>query len=285
MNSLAVAFLLTLGAGLATGLGGLAAVLVPAERRRSGVFLGTALGFSAGVMVYVSFVEILPQGIVTIGETHGPRTATALAVAAFFAGILATAVIDRLVPARMDPHPQMAGGRAPDAAAEAPRTPAPSPHSGHDPHRRALLRTGMFTAFALALHNFPEGFATFLTSLQDAAVAIPIVVAIAVHNIPEGIAVAVPIHHATGSKRKALGLSFLSGLAEPAGAVIGYLLLAPFITPTSLGMVLAAVAGVMVFLSFDQLLPTAQRMSTHRWSMYGLLAGMAVMAVSLVLLA
>ena len=145
------------------------------------------------------------------------------------------------------------------------------------------MRTGVFTALAIAVHNFPEGLATFVSALQDPGIAIPIVAAVAIHNIPEGIAVSVPIHHASGSKKKAFLYSFLSGLAEPAGALAGWLILMPVMNDIVYGVIFAAVAGIMVFISFDELLPAAREYGEHHYSIYGLIAGMAVMAVSLLL--
>ncbi|MDI9593070.1 MAG: ZIP family metal transporter, partial [Bacteroidota bacterium] len=147
-----------------------------------------------------------------------------------------------------------------------------------------LLRTGLMTALVLAIHNFPEGMATFLAALKDIHIAIPIAVAIAIHNIPEGIAVSVPIYYATGNRKRAFWLSFLSGLAEPLGALVGYLILAPFLNDTLFGIMFAAIAGIMVFISLDELLPAAEEYGKHHHAIYGLIAGMAVMAFSLLLL-
>ena len=144
-----------------------------------------------------------------------------------------------------------------------------------------LLRTGVFTALAIGIHNFPEGIATFISALQDFSIAIPIVVAIAIHNIPEGILVYVPIHYATGSKKKAFVYSFISGLAEPIGALVGYLILMPVMNDTVFGVLFAGVAGIMVFISLDELLPLSREYGEGHLSIYGLVAGMAVMAISL----
>ncbi|MGC5617201.1 zinc transporter ZupT [Georgenia sp. Z1491] len=259
-----LAFLLTLGAGLSTTLGALVAM---SRRPVSDRFLSTALGFSAGVMIYVSFVEILPEAGRQIGEVLGAEQAAWTTTAGFFGGIAVIGLIDRFVPGPANPH-------------EVP----PTQRDAADREARALLRMGMLTAVAIGMHNFPEGFATFITALEHPEIGIPVAVAIAIHNVPEGIAVAVPIRRATGSRRTALRWAFLAGLAEPAGAVLGYLLLAPFLTPTVTGLALAAVAGVMVFISLDELLPTAEAYGHHHRSIYGLLAGMAVMALSLLLL-
>lgn len=268
---MAVALLLTVIAGLATGLGGLAVFLT---NRTNGSFLALSLGFSAGVMLYVSFVEILAEASDLLSAAWGPGRGTWGMVGGFFAGIAVIAVIDRLVPHQANPHEfaYQPGDAEPDAGFAAPAADS------------RLLRTGMLTALAIAIHNFPEGFATFAAALGDPSVAVAITVAIALHNIPEGIAVAVPVFQATGSRARAIGLSFLSGLSEPLGAVVGFLLLRPFLTDALFGASLAAVAGIMVFISLDKLLPTAEKYGGHHLCVYGIVAGMAVMAVSLAML-
>ena len=148
---------------------------------------------------------------------------------------------------------------------------------------KSLLRTGVFTAIAITIHNFPEGLATFVSALNDVSLAIPITIAIAIHNIPEGISVSVPIYYATGDKKKAFLYSFLSGMSEPLGAIIGYTLLRNIINDITLGILLSSVAGIMVFISLDELLPTARKYGEHHISIYGLIAGMAVMAISLIM--
>lgn len=258
-----LAFGLTVLAGLSTGIGGLISVV---PRRTSGPFLSVSLGFSAGVMLYVSFMEIMPKALTSLTDAAGPTTGPWAAVASFFAGVLVIGVIDRLVPAQINPH---------------------EPGLVHDPaaavKRRRMMRTGTVTALAIGIHNFPEGFATFIAGLTDLQVALPVALAIGLHNIPEGVAVAVPIREATGSRRKAVRWSFLSGLAEPAGALIGFALLMPFMNDFTLGTTFALVAGIMVFISLDELLPTAREYGKHHLAMYGLVAGMAVMAISLLL--
>ena len=179
--------------------------------------------------------------------------------------MLLIALIDKLIPSEENPHE------------------VKLVEEEHKPPTKKLMRMGVFTALAIAIHNFPEGLATFVSALQDPGIAIPIVVAIAIHNIPEGIAVSVPIYQATGSKIKAFKYSFLSGLAEPAGALIGWLVLMPFMNDTIFGIIFAGVAGIMVFISFDELLPAAREYGEHHLSLYGLISGMIVMAVSLLL--
>lgn len=258
-----LAFGLTLLAGLSTGIGGLISVV---PRRSSGPFLSVSLGFSAGVMLYVSFMEIMPKALTSLTDAAGATAGPWAAGAAFFVGILVIGVIDRLVPAQINPH-----------------EPGLVHHPAAAVKRRRMMRTGTVTALAIGIHNFPEGFATFIAGLTDLQVALPVALAIALHNIPEGVAVAVPIREATGSRRKAVRWSFLSGLAEPAGALIGFALLMPLMNDFTLGTTFALVAGIMVFISLDELLPTAREYGKHHLAMYGLVAGMAVMAVSLLL--
>lgn len=256
-KAIAVAFGLTLLAGLSTGLGG---VIVALKRQPGHRFLAGSLGFSAGVMVYISFVELLPEGIGSLGEA-GIGRADMAGTAAFFAGIALIALIDRFVPEDINPHEE---------------------HHALDSAR--MRSVGLLTALAIAIHNFPEGFATFISALADPALGVPIAVAIAIHNIPEGVAVAVPLRQASGDAWRAAGWATLSGLTEPLGAVAGYLVLRPFLGPATLGYCFAAIAGVMVFVSLDKLLPTAVQTGRHHAAVYGLVAGMAVMAVSLLLL-
>ncbi|MGO4957962.1 zinc transporter ZupT [Luteococcus sp. Sow4_B9] len=250
---------LTVLAGLATALGGL---VVIGRREVSTRLLASGLGLSAGVMIYISFMELLPTGIEHLGGG-------AWGVLWFFAGIGLILLIDRFVPESVNPHEPsgLPGSNDPELA-----------------RRGALMRTGLVTAVVITLHNLPEGFATLVTSLEDFRAGAMIAVAIAIHNIPEGIAVSVPIYAATGSRAKAFWYAAGSGLSEPLGAIVLYLLLAPFITPALLGACLCAVAGVMVFVSLDELLPSAQKFGEHHAAIYGLVAGMAVMAVSLELL-
>lgn len=258
------AFLLTLLAGLSTGIGGCVAFLKGQTNHK---FLSISLGFSAGVMIYVSMIEIFAEAREALCSELGIRAGSWACVGAFFGGILISAIIDRLIPSEDNPH-ELSGLEG--------STPA-------SPHPARLMRLGVFTALAIAIHNFPEGLATFVAALQDSSVAIPVVVAIAIHNIPEGIAVSVPIYQATGSKSKAFCHSFLSGLAEPVGALAGWLLLRPIMSDTIFGLLFAGIAGIMVFISLDELLPAAREYGEHHLSIYGLISGMAVMAVSLLL--
>ena len=263
MGNVWIAFLLTAVAGLSTGVGSAIAFFA---KKTNTKFLAISLGFSAGVMIYVSMVEIFQSAQATLIKALGAKPGSAVTVAAFFGGMLLIALIDKFVPSEENPH-------------EVKRIGEPETTDA----KKKLMHTGMFTALAIGIHNFPEGLATFVSALREPSVAIPIVVAIAIHNIPEGIAVSVPIYYATGSKKKAFLYSFLSGLSEPLGAIIGYLVLIPIMSDTVYGILFAAVAGIMVFISVEELLPSAREYGEHHLSIYGLVAGMAVMAVSLLM--
>ncbi|MBN2894848.1 MAG: zinc transporter ZupT [Campylobacterales bacterium] len=263
------AFALTLFAGLSTGIG---AAIAFFAHGRSPLFLSFGLGFSAGVMLYVSFVEILAKATSELGAKLGALWGEGAAVALFFAGIGFAALIDYLIPEEVNPHELKSEG-ALDALKPSNQS-TPLRHS-------ALRRTGIFTAVAITIHNFPEGFATFVSALSDPTLGIMIALAIALHNIPEGMAVSLPIYHATLNKKTAFRYALLSGLAEPAGAVLGFLLLLPLMGPWTLGVTFALVAGIMVYISLDELLPGSHLYGTPHTAILGVSAGMAVMALSL----
>lgn len=265
-SNLLFAFSLTLMAGLATGIGSLIAFLTT---RTNKAFLSISLGFSAGVMIYVSMVEIFVKAKDALVNELGYERGYTMTVVGFFFGILLIAIIDRVIPKQGNPHePQKV---------EDMNRPA------NEIENQALMKMGVFTALAIGIHNFPEGIATFTSALQDPGLGVAIAIAIAIHNIPEGIAVAVPIYFATGNKKKAFKLSFLSGLAEPVGALFAYLILMPFLNDLMFGIIFAAVAGIMVFISLDELLPAAKKYDESHHAIYGLIAGMALMAISLLL--
>jgi zinc transporter, ZIP family len=275
MSNFWLALGLTAFAGLSTGIGSAIAIFA---RRTNYRFLSVATGFSAGVMLYVSFVEILPKAVESLTTSNGEKAGTWWATVAFFGGIVLILLIDRLIPSAENPHEVRSEGQI-DAV-----------HDGASP--QALLHTtpeklhrmGLFTALAIAIHNFPEGLATFLAALEDPALGLAIAVAIALHNIPEGISVSVPIYFATGNRRRAFTYSLLSGLAEPVGALLGYLALRAMLGPSLMGTLFGGVAGIMVYISLDELLPTSRAYGKGHDSLYGLLAGMVVMALSLLLM-
>jgi ZIP family zinc transporter len=266
-NAVFHAFLLTAFAGLSTGVGSMLAFFCKKTNTR---VLSVALGFSAGVMIYVSFVEIFQKARMSLVAKYGDPVGTMITTAAFFGGMLIIALIDKLIPSFENPH----------EVYRIEEMDRPSEGTKKD---MKLFRMGLFAALAIAIHNFPEGLATFVSGLKDPGLGLSIAIAIAIHNIPEGIAVSIPIYYATGDRKKAFTLSFLSGLAEPLGALIGYGLLMYFFDDLVFGILFASVAGIMVFISLDELLPTAQEYGEHHLSIYGMVAGMMVMAISLLL--
>ncbi|NLX12315.1 MAG: zinc transporter ZupT [Phycisphaerales bacterium] len=299
MNNVWIAFGLTLFAGMATGIGSIIAFTASRTNFR---FLSVATGFSAGVMLYVSFVEIFIKGVESLTESYGEHWGHWINAASFFGGMLLIGLVDNLIPSAENPHETpseeetaplhditapLPGFMA--AAKESARLPAGGGHD-HDHHRK-LMRMGLFTALAIAIHNFPEGLATFLAALHDPALGVAIAVAIALHNIPEGISVSVPIFYATGNRRKAFVYSLLSGLAEPVGAVIAYFFLRFLVGGGNsemmsqiMGILFGGVAGIMVYISLDELLPTSRAYGKGHDSLLGLVAGMLVMALSLLLM-
>ena len=255
---------LTVFAGLSTGIGSIMSFL---STKFNPKFLAGSLGFSAGVMIYVSLVEIFVKARDALTLVYDARTGYTYTVIAFFAGIALIALIDKLIPSFENPHEI----RNLDIK-----------NIGRDNDKR-LLRMGLFSALAIAIHNFPEGLATFMGALTNPALGISIAVAIAIHNIPEGIAVSVPVYYATKNRNKAFWLSFLSGLAEPAGALLGYFILRNIFSNATFGIIFASVAGIMIYISLDELLPTAEEYGEHHLAIGGLIGGMAVMAASLLL--
>jgi len=261
------ALLLTLLTGLSTGIGSLLGLL---NRSFNPRLLALSLSFSAGVMIQVSFLEIFPKARTALSAALGVRSGYLCTTVAFFAGIALMAALDQLLPSH---------GMVMPPAGASPQRPVSTQES------QQLLRMGLFSALAIAIHNFPEGLATFMAALSNPRLGLGIALAIAIHNIPEGLAIAAPVVAATGNRRLAFLLSFASGLAEPLGAAVGYLLLRYLDSPLLMGIVFAGVAGMMVYLCLDELLPAAQRTGSHRLTMAGVVGGMAVMALSLVLLA
>lgn len=288
---------ITLLAGLATGIGSIIAFTAQRTNHR---FLSVATGFSAGVMLYVSFVEIFFKGVASLTERFGDYWGHWINAASFFGGMLIIGLIDNLIPAGENPHEIRTEAESlPLHDPSAPLAPSPEVsqalhlqnggQAGHD-HRR-LMRMGLFTALAIGIHNFPEGLATFLAALENPHLGIAIAIAIALHNIPEGISVSVPIFYATGDRKRAFIYSMLSGLAEPVGAGVAYLILlfiaggdSVVVPPELMGILFGGVAGIMVYISLDELLPTSRAYGKGHDSLFGLVTGMAVMALSLLLM-
>lgn len=251
------AFGLSFLAGAATSIGALLAFFVKKDNFK---ILALGLGFSAGVMIYVSFMEILPQAQVSLSGVLGYKAAGWAAIGAFFGGIVIASVIDTCLP--QDHHLD----------------------NKSLSKENKLKHLGVFTALALALHNFPEGLATFMAALESPALGISIAIAVAVHNIPEGIAVALPVYHATGSRARAFWYSTFSGLAEPLGAIVGFVFLKALLHEAAFGVLFALIAGIMVYISLDELLPTAHEYGEPHKVIWGVVGGMMVMAISLQML-
>jgi len=298
MSNVMVAFGLTLFAGMATGIG---SIMAFKANRTDYRFLSVATGFSAGVMLYVAFVEIFFKGAQSLSNHYGDHLGNWINAASFFGGVLVIGFIDNLIPSSENPHEIHSETEM--RPLHDPSTLIPDFHSetaiplkaegfhDHGTGHHKLMRMGLFTALAIGVHNFPEGLATFLSALEDQKLGMAIAVAIALHNIPEGISVSVPIFYATGSRRKAFLYSALSGVAEPIGAGIGYLAIlflfggSTGVIPSEImGILFGAVAGIMVYISLDELLPTSRAYGKGHDSIYGLVAGMLVMALSLLLM-
>lgn len=278
------AFLLTLMAGLSTGIGG---IVIWKAKRTNRRLLSAGLGFSAGVMVYVSFVELFVEGREYLGQGHSPEMATVLNVVYFFVGIVFVLLIDRFVPQHENPHELPDSDVAEQTYAYEQRYGEQIEKQGGDftyKEVKGLARTGFLAALAVGIHNFPEGMATFASAIACPRLGITIALAIAIHNIPEGITVAVPVYYATGDKRRAFRAALISGMAEPIGAIVAFLFLLPFLTPVVLGTIFSMVSGIMVFIAIDVLMPSAEKYGQHHVGIYGFVAGMGVMAISLLLL-
>ncbi len=258
------AIALTVFAGLSTGFGSLLTLM---SKKVSPKMLAGSLGFSAGVMIYVSMVEIFVKAKDSLVIPFGDKMGYIVTVLAFFGGIAFIALIDFFIPDVENPHEIRNTNEVKMV----------------NKNNRKLMRMGLFSALAIGIHNFPEGLATFMGAMTEPALGISIAVAIAIHNIPEGIAVSVPVYCATGSRRKAFWLSFMSGLSEPIGALLGYFVLRSVMNEATFGIVFASVAGIMVYISLDELLPTAEEYGEHHIAIRSLIAGMAVMALSLML--
>jgi ZIP family zinc transporter len=254
-----LALTLTLIAGLSTGLGG---AIIIFTKRLSNKFLAASLGFSAGVMIFISLVEIFGEAQESMVVLYGEKMGHLYTLLAFFAGMGIIALIDNLVPSGENPHEM-------------------NSISLESAGNKNLMRLGVFSAIAIAIHNFPEGMATFVSTMENPEAGLSIAIAVAIHNIPEGIAVAIPIYYASKSKTKAIGNSFLSGVAEPLGGIVGYFVLAALFKESFVGIILAAVAGIMVYISLDELLPTAEKYGKHHVAIIGVIAGMAFMGFSL----
>lgn len=256
-----IAMLMTLFAGLTTAIGGAIAFMVKKDNLRA---LSVGLGFSAGVMIFLSFNDIIPEAGELLAVNY-PNAYEWMVLFGFVAGIVVAILIDYFLPDHVDPE-----------ELENPEGPCNKRHK--------IKRAGLLTAIAICVHNFPEGMATFLTTTQNVTLGISVGLAIAIHNIPEGIAVALPIYHVTGKKRYAMLYAALSGITEPIGAVIGMFLFSLFLPQVLVGILLAAVAGIMIYLSFDTLLPLSREYGSWHLSMIGIVTGILFIWTGLIIL-
>lgn len=259
-HTLLIAFVVCAAAGMATTIGGF---IVLATKTPNPRLLAFGLAFAGGAMVYVSLTEIVTKANLALINVYSDSHGFAYATLWFLAGIFLVFLIDRLIP---NPHEKLSID--------------PNEISGHS--MDYIKRVGLLTALAITAHNFPEGLATFFTMLQSPDVGLSLAVAITLHNIPEGVSIAIPVYFATNNKWLAIGACLLSGLAEPVGAAIGYAILGPFLSEAVFGAVFGIIAGVMVFLSLDELLPAAKHYAKGHETVYGLVSGMVMMALSLI---
>ena len=277
MQGVISALILTLIAGSATGIGG---ALVLFKKKISSNFLAGALGLSAGVMIFISLAELFPEAQAMISGTSVPH-GEAFVLIAFFVGMGIITLIDFTIPEYENPH-EAPGLSLSDKTAAI----GVLEQTGNE---KALHRLGLLSALAIAVHNFPEGIATFIGALNDPEMGAVITFEIAIHNIPEGIAVAIPIYYATKSKGKALLYATLSGMSEVIGAALCLAVTAIFGIELTGGsptfpLVLSAVAGIMIYISLDELLPTAEKYGKHHLAIAGVVGGMALMGISLLIM-
>lgn len=270
-NSVILAIALSLFAGLSTGIGGLTVVFF---KKKNPAVLSVMLGFSAGIMIYVSFTELYQEALTNLCIVHGPTVGRVVTVLSFFFGITLMAFINEFIPEPNRPH----------HIKNAEKDCKGSSGRSQKRDKSRLLRTGIFTALAVTIHNFPEGIASYASAMKSPLFGFSIALAIAIHNIPEGIAISIPVYYATGSKMKAFACSLFSGLSEPLGAIAALLVLGRFISDNLFGIIFGAVAGIMVYISIDELLPASREYGKPRLSILGLMLGMAVMALSVILI-
>jgi len=258
-GNIGFALLLSVLAGLSTCIGGTIAYFIKKPKL---VYLSLVLGFSAGVMIYISFMELLPRAFESLGKIE--------CLAAFFVGIIIIGLIDMSIPMIKNPHHY--------------KDLSDYGESKENKTNKMIMKTGMLSALAIGIHNFPEGLTTLGATLADLKLGIFIAIAVAIHNIPEGISVSVPIFYATKNKKKAFVYTFLSGIAEPIAAVIGVLILLPFMSIQIVSLLMSFAAGIMIYISIDELLPMAHRYGHSHTVIIGIVLGMFIIAFSLFLL-
>lgn len=248
------ALLFSLAAGLSTLLGALIVFIVKGKSEKA---VTASLGFAAGVMISVSFLDMLPNAADALSQWAGPQLGVICMIASLVAGVLVAAGIDHFVP-----HEHL---------------------EGQEQSHGNMYRLGMMSMLAIAVHNFPEGIATFMAGISDAKLGLSIAVAIAMHNIPEGITVAMPVYYATGNKKRALWFTFLSGISEPLGALLAFLVLRPFINDLLLGFVFGLVSGIMLYIAIEELIPSSRQYGYTRLALFSTIAGICIMPLTHIL--
>lgn len=276
-NNYLIAFILSTIAGLSTVIGGFVTFFI---KQNSLKFLSFGLGLSAGVMLFVSLVDLYPEATELI-KTQMGQNLTWLSILCFGIGMLIAVLIDFFVPDHIQ------------ASMFTKQIGANEQHTDSTDcieDENAIIsigkikRAGIITAIVVALHNLPEGLATFTLAAQDVILSLGVIIAIAIHNIPEGIAISIPVYQATHSKRKAFLYSFLSGMAEPIGGVLGFLIIKTLFPNLCVGLLFALVAGIMTYISIDTLLPLSKDYDTGHYSISGVVLGLMVIGITLILL-
>lgn len=243
MNEILAPVLLSLIAGAASGLGGL---VVYSFGEVKDWLMGFLMGFAGGVMLVVAFLELFTEALGLL--THMQATL------AFIVGALIMMAIDLTLPHRE-------AGRWERGVA-----------------KPEFLKSGLIIAFGISLHNFPEGLVVSASYSRLPSMGLMMAIMICLHNIPEGIATATPLVMAGVSKRKAAFTALLSGMTEPLGAIVGSLLIARLgASDYIIGMGLAIAAGIMTYITVDELIPMAHKYgseSPKHIVSTGILAGM-----------
>lgn len=261
---------LTIVVGLSMGLGGLLSFFINNLNKK---FLAITLSFAAGIMIYVSFMEMLPEGVHLIEDYIGER-GNLVALGWFFGGMFMTAILEKIVHI-------FAGEYHDHNHGDHSHHKHDHKHEKHDHNGEHLSKLGILSAVAIAIHNIPEGLALFTAGLKDIKLAFPIAAAVIIHNIPLSVAISLPLYYSTGSKKKAFLYTLLVGLCQPIGAILGYAVLSTVFNDLIVGTLFSIVAGIMVFVALDELLPSSQKYEDHHLSVYGAILGMIVMAISL----
>lgn len=260
------ALLMTLAAGLATPLGGVLALLRRGKDRR---LQALGMGLSAGVLIYLALQGLLGESAESL-ESIYHHAGHPIALGAFACGMLLMMLLDHLLPGSLHSRPA--------------RHHYSDPQHTSGTYDRALLMSGITTAVAISIHNIPEGVMLYVTATQSYVQALPVLLAVAIHNLPIGLSIAIPIYYATGRRSTALLVCLLSGLMEVIGAFIGALLHGPMESPLGLGLLLAVIAGIMIYVAFDELVPAALCEGRRHTGLAGILLGLLIMGLTMALL-